>query len=305
MPQIGSLCRVHCKRSCPFASHCQHKVDAAEAEWFPATVKRITWNKSHDKAEVLVRIFDQTSLTVDYKHVISPNTLHDENCRELEVLIPVSESSTAFRTIWSPQVCYNRDPTGIQPGDWVQAFFQRGGTSKGWYSGRVARVHRPRAREPMCDILYDDGDYETDIPVSSEYVHILKRGRDFPEWLMGLPFEQRKSRNSKHETALTQALTPRGLVEIFFTDHDTNKTRLQTRPYSDVVASLMQAAIERVPAKQKYSWLKARIPATPVSETPKMDDTLPSRRQMRSTISKLGGEKLGGEDVGEPVLTIH
>ena len=260
MPQRGSMCRVFCKTSSILSRELKGK-EETEAEWFPAKIEKVTWARG--KANLLLRYFDQTSTTVHYTHSESPRSLRTLNDQDFEMLIPVSGSSTAFQTVWKGERFYDRDPTGVEPGDRVQGFFQNGegGTSTSWFSGRVVDVRGTPEKLAVCDILYDDGDYEKDIPLSSNNVHLIQKGQERPEWLIGLPLHrEKKGRGVKLETAVVDSVEPKGVVKLALTDSKTKKVRFEKTSYSMAVDLVLKAACLTVAEHRTHHWFEGSCP---------------------------------------------
>ena len=291
-PERGSLCRIFCKTSNFLSTKRQSKASKQEAEWFPAKVEKITWNKAKDKAKILARFFDQSFTTVDYQHAQSPPSPKAAKNEDFEMLVPNEGSSSAFRTIWSSEMFYQRDPTKLEVGDRVQALFQngQGGTSEAWYTGRVVHVRTDSSGGPVCDILYDDGEYETGVPISSKFVHILEEGWQCPNWLLELPFERKPGRTRRRETGWINTVAPKGPVKVAFTNPDTKQTCLESKAYSTVVHALLESAVHDVPAEKRHTWfVRQHSSDVLVTETEEAND-----HAKKTHRSKLSDKDVGG-----------
>ncbi|KAL7560957.1 hypothetical protein ACA910_022444 [Epithemia clementina (nom. ined.)] len=296
LPESRALCLIYCKTSNVFSSHRHRKTNEEEADWFPACVENVTWYKCQDEARVDVRCFDQTSVSVEYKHTEALRSKEAANDQDFQMLIPVLGSSTAYRTAWSSDVFFDRDPTGVRAGDWVQVLFQNGQAlpPNAWFTGRVADVRiNTLGGYPVCDILYDDGDYETNVPVSSRFVHILRRGWDYPDWMIGLSLEHKKGKNSKQTCAIIQNVTPRGNVEVLIEDIVRKERRVETKSYQDVVNILMTTTVQKVQPNRKHQWI-GESPKT-VKSTETCEKKIETRTFVEHPVSKQTWDAEGEE----------
>jgi len=85
-------------------------------------------------------------------------------------------------------VC-NANPLRLSVSDLVFCFYQNGSSKKGWFRGRIASVDNKMI---CCDILYDDGEYETNIPIGKRKIWLVEYGYENPYWLDGVETGLRK-----------------------------------------------------------------------------------------------------------------
>jgi hypothetical protein len=126
-------------------------------------------------------------------------------------------------------------PTSVQVGDLVLGHFQNGLQK---YRGRVAAVHTNTA---SCDIIYDDGDYEKNVSLTS--VVLLQRGVDHAAWLVGLTVTCLPCKRHKHLTIATVVRADRFVYLEYRDDNHGNDAYHvvnDKRAYRDVVTVLMQ-----------------------------------------------------------------
>ena len=248
LPVRGSLCRVLCKTDGSFFSNLRKEIkdDAGpEKGWYPGQVEKVTWKQAGTFAEIKVRFFDETDVTVDYHHPpTKTSTMTDAS--DFQVLLGLPENPLAFRTAWSDSVCYTRDPSTASVGDLVQAWYQNNEGQK-WFSGRIVHI-RSTKKGAVCDIVYEDGDFESGVPLESKYVHLLEKGREQPEWLIGLPFS--RGRGRKKLTGVVSDAESRGPIKITYKGKGGSTT--ETRAYTAVVHTVMMMAVQQVQKGRQY-----------------------------------------------------
>jgi hypothetical protein len=111
-------------------------------------------------------------------------------CENVKQQFDVGETKTVARFellarptyVWkSPNasLAATERPYKLYVGDLVLGHFQHGSTDGAWYRGRMAAT-----RGSVCDIAYDDGVLERNIPLTE--VVLFQSGFAHPEWLLGL-----------------------------------------------------------------------------------------------------------------------
>ena len=121
--------------------------------------------------------------------------------------------------------------TDLQKGDLVVAPFQN---ETHWFRGRIAQL----GPNDLCEIAYDDGDYEVGVPVSC--TRLIERGCDHPQWLVGLTVGKKKVLSVSSRSASSSSS-----IQVSF-------GRGQTQDYEQVVQQLVSTLSRR--AVRVLSW---------------------------------------------------
>lgn len=144
-------------------------------------------------------------------------------------------------------------PTTVYLGDLVMAYYQNGnklaGNSGAWFRGRIAAVHK-RSNKIFCDVAYDDGDYEEDVPLTTtskdkmgdqHVILVLERGHSETYWLEGLTVDLPSDRWRSEKSGVLQRITRIDRkVEILYKRG--KLVNYETKPYDDVIEKVFESA---------------------------------------------------------------
>jgi hypothetical protein len=227
-PVIGARCATYFKQTRDFFG------DGRQAHgWYPATIERVNGSK------ITARFDDNTK---------------EENLSVSEIRLLRQEGNKLYWKNDNGQdevFCENR-PEQLSPGDLVMAFYQCGGDDA-WYRGRVAVTGRTEDGTKVCDVAYDDGDYEMDIPYGAEYsnIMVLQRGSNHREWLTGLtinyPFK-------KYKTGVVLSALPKEAVRIQYKGKNGNESFERIVPYLRVATIALANVKNGVADGRKFRW---------------------------------------------------
>lgn len=156
----------------------------------------------------------------------------------------------------------------LHPGDLVWGRFQNGDVL---FRGRVGNVVR-RGNQSFCDILYDDGDREFNIPfgpnVDPPNLIRQQRGRQNPEWLKGLSVKMTSMKNPNRKQGIVVGFDiSESTVHVQYQQGQESYT--EQRDYSSVTYSVIEHRIQELRKGKKfreYAWVS--IPQTPSRSRP-------------------------------------
>jgi hypothetical protein len=171
IPQNGMPCAYKFEKSNDFLG-----VERTGAGgWFPAVIDKV-------KKEGLMQSLDIAYWDGTLETIALPN--------EYFCLLYQGKDHEKSKLFFDDgQLFGEYNPKHLYIGDLVFAFYQNGGSNGSYFRGRVASVGEIvlATPEPVCDIAYDDGEYEVNIPYT-RHNNVLKAedGRKNPEWMYHL-----------------------------------------------------------------------------------------------------------------------
>lgn len=167
--------------------------------------------------------------------------------------------------------------TAVALGDLVFCLYQKGRTTEfpAWFRGRVARLVTTNAGTTShIDVAYDDGEYETKVPVSYTIRVVSNDGHDRSSWLIGVkvPNMTGQSRIEGRLWKSSEAKVignPKGtIVQVQFSaaENEDGISWTKQKAYRDVAKAVLQ---------------NCQSLATRIQEWPSSDDETPSPKSKR------------------------
>lgn len=153
--------------------------------------------------------------------------------------------------------CFN-----VEPGDVVLAKYDK----ERWFRGRVASVGPSEEEKSMgqftCDIAYDDGEFQRDVPIKDNIV-LMKKGADDPTWLAGLSISLGPTRGSTSTIGKISNTVEKG-KDITVTFDVDGKTTTKEFSYVCIVSNLFYN-VGMHPDRNSRLWSDDQVlPAAPI-----------------------------------------
>ena len=142
--------------------------------WWPGTVHQRYQNDHHQPC--LTILFDDGAME-EFELPYAIEAIHATDDDHPHVLYTASG-----------QVFLDANPMELAIGDLVFGNFRH---QNNWFRGRIAYVgrHAKYPEQQVCNIAYDDGDFEVGIPYGKDvttHVRLVEKGDDRLDWLLGL-----------------------------------------------------------------------------------------------------------------------
>jgi hypothetical protein len=248
---IGKRCRVYFELGSDYFGRRDH---SAASGWYlgvvAATGNPLRRGPTKGEARLLVRLDDATEEwhAIDEVQVLSAGG----TARNRHLLFATVASSDE-----EPQLVKvaNTCPNLLEVGDLVFGQFQCGGS---WYRGRVAAVGTSDQGFSVCDICYDDGDYEFSVPYGNLYpkrnhVTLVERFLENTSWMIGLQVRI-PSRTKKHlKVGVVIAASEDTPVVLEYTDPTDKSKTTERRAPRNVLSALFRDCKDRKD-RSYYAW---------------------------------------------------
>jgi len=203
------------------------------------------------------------------------------------------------------RVMADEKPKNVKVGDLVLAKFQNGKFDRNndaWFRGRVAKVDQNDDGRPICEVAYEDKDYESGIPLDNDVVTLLERGWENPAWLEGLTVHI-PSKNFAKEcvTGVIEATKPNQPVSIRYTKKD-GTTVVEKHPFKRVVQTLYEKAKEDPSVLfYEFKFVQFGVSFNEVDSHPES----PAKKQKRSGPKKAAAAAPARKNRGQARKTTH
>jgi len=209
-------------------------------------------HRTSSKYRLKVKFDDGVTDTVEYpcsedgaigqvERLVPPTTDQDQSHQESSSIL-MGEISGDFAA--------DMNPARLDVGDLVLCQSQNRDKR---YRGRIAYVSADR---DVCDIAYDDGEYEMEIPTNQGKITLLQDGRSFLHWMEGLPLKFPIQR-SRRKAQVTIRLSPDSNDddETICLVHSNGTTEQQ--PFERVVAELFAGVKSKCTTKLTWPDIQA------------------------------------------------
>jgi hypothetical protein len=151
-------------------------------------------------------------------------------------------------------------PRRLKLGDLVFARYQNGCK---FFRGRVARVGLNRAGTSVCDVAYDDGEYETNIPYGDEHQGNIRKVQDdhAADWMIGLQVRLPAFKVTDVTVYTIEAVGQGGLL-VLVAHIGRGETFLQECEFETVVSKLFE---QHKPTQGLFHWPTTQQVMPPVA----------------------------------------
>jgi hypothetical protein len=272
-PFVGDRCRVFFDMGSDWFGRTNDRVCSG---WYPGTIAHVTEKKNlntHTNAATTTGnlLYNVTVHKIQFDDC--GQGIYDYPSDALQLISHEYENVTAENNMDMDMdknavytdtgaIFYLQQPETLHVGDLVFGKYQNGRQHGAWFRGRVAAVRSKRATttSSVCDIAYDDGEYECNIPYGRGHfnVKLIEKGAEHPAWMEKLSVNVSSRRKPSVPTAVIRQAIPHQTVLLEYTttaQGDTTTTLFtEKKPYARIANLLFSAQKKLKPRESVLEW---------------------------------------------------